>query len=142
FAAARGKVLRLVPGCLCGDGSFFFSVRRLHTRWPRDWSSDVCSSFLVNWTVRIRPVRVLGVAGFGTDYDVAQGVLYAAGLPADDGAGGTVQPSAGAKIINLSLGSYESDTTLHDAIISAANAGALIVAAAGNDVTPAPSYPA
>src|SRR5215208_6717676 len=26
---------------------FFFSSRRLHTRWPRDWSSDVCSSDLV-----------------------------------------------------------------------------------------------
>src|SRR5690625_6822239 len=25
---------------------FFFSSRRLHTRWPRDWSSDVCSSDL------------------------------------------------------------------------------------------------
>src|SRR5439155_4293155 len=22
----------------------FFSSRRRHTRWPRDWSSDVCSS--------------------------------------------------------------------------------------------------
>src|SRR6266508_5354040 len=28
--------------CLC----FFFSSRRRHTRWPRDWSSDVCSSDL------------------------------------------------------------------------------------------------
>src|SRR5690625_2469224 len=27
---------------------FFFSSRRLHTRWPRDWSSDVCSSDLLN----------------------------------------------------------------------------------------------
>src|SRR5207253_8502571 len=26
---------------------FFFSSRRRHTRWPRDWSSDVCSSDLV-----------------------------------------------------------------------------------------------
>src|SRR5439155_3972541 len=26
--------------------SFFFSRRRRHTRWPRDWSSDVCSSDL------------------------------------------------------------------------------------------------
>src|SRR5439155_10270640 len=25
---------------------FFFSGRRRHTRWPRDWSSDVCSSDL------------------------------------------------------------------------------------------------
>src|SRR5207253_5231315 len=28
---------------------FFFSSRRRHTRWPRDWSSDVCSSDL--WAV-------------------------------------------------------------------------------------------
>src|SRR5690625_7987956 len=28
------------------DLFFFFSSRRRHTRWPRDWSSDVCSSDL------------------------------------------------------------------------------------------------
>src|SRR5437660_10180635 len=27
---------------------FFFSSRRRHTRWPRDWSSDVCSSDLTH----------------------------------------------------------------------------------------------
>src|SRR5439155_11422929 len=27
--------------------SFFFSSRRRHTSWPRDWSSDVCSSDLI-----------------------------------------------------------------------------------------------
>src|SRR5690625_7531112 len=26
---------------------FFLSSRRRHTRWPRDWSSDVCSSDLI-----------------------------------------------------------------------------------------------
>src|SRR5439155_7945176 len=26
--------------------SFFFTSKRRHTRWPRDWSSDVCSSDL------------------------------------------------------------------------------------------------
>src|SRR5213078_3165977 len=83
----------------------------------------------VNWNVRIRSVRALGVDGFGEFYDIAQGILYAAGLPADDGAGGTVQASSGAKIINLSLGGADTDTTLHSAIISAATAGALIVAA-------------
>src|SRR5207253_4064322 len=31
---------------LC-DVYFFFSSRRRHTRWPRDWSSDVCSSDLM-----------------------------------------------------------------------------------------------
>src|SRR5690625_5397856 len=30
----------------CRKVSFFFSSRRRHTRWPRDWSSDVCSSDL------------------------------------------------------------------------------------------------
>src|SRR6266702_898905 len=29
---------------------FFFSSRRRHTRWPRDWSSDVCSSDLKKYT--------------------------------------------------------------------------------------------
>src|SRR5207253_3621170 len=27
----------------------FFSSRRRHTRWPRDWSSDVCSSDLEDY---------------------------------------------------------------------------------------------
>src|SRR6266702_75551 len=31
---------------LCYLFFFFFSSRRRHTRWPRDWSSDVCSSDL------------------------------------------------------------------------------------------------
>src|SRR5690625_1410161 len=31
---------------MCDVRLFFFSSRRRHTRWPRDWSSDVCSSDL------------------------------------------------------------------------------------------------
>src|SRR5690625_6757432 len=31
---------------------FFFSSRRRHTRWPRDWSSDVCSSDLQSTVLR------------------------------------------------------------------------------------------
>src|SRR5690606_40493873 len=33
-------------GGLCGGSLFFFSSRRRHTRFSRDWSSDVCSSDL------------------------------------------------------------------------------------------------
>src|SRR5690606_41099498 len=33
---------------LLGMGCFFFSSRRRHTRFSRDWSSDVCSSDLKN----------------------------------------------------------------------------------------------
>src|SRR5690625_6846845 len=44
---------------------FFFSSRRRHTRWPRDWSSDVCSSDLADDPDRHRahgcaaPLRLL-----------------------------------------------------------------------------------
>src|SRR2546422_7425905 len=31
----------------CRESSFFFSSRRRHTRCSRDWSSDVCSSDLL-----------------------------------------------------------------------------------------------
>src|SRR6266508_4455803 len=46
---------------------FFFSSRRRHTRWPRDWSSDVCSSDLVNVIARpgapdVAELAALGVA--------------------------------------------------------------------------------
>src|SRR6266508_4067505 len=34
----------LSPSTIC---FLFFSSRRRHTRWPRDWSSDVCSSDLL-----------------------------------------------------------------------------------------------
>src|SRR5690625_5648631 len=34
---------------------FFFSSRRRHTRWPRDWSSDVCSSDLDHGRAHARP---------------------------------------------------------------------------------------
>src|SRR5690625_1633514 len=37
-------LLPQVPGT--SRSLFFFSSRRRHTRWPRDWSSDVCSSDL------------------------------------------------------------------------------------------------
>ena len=96
----------------------------------------------VNWSVRIRPVRVLGTAGSGTYYDIAQGILYAGGLPADDGHGGTVSAPSAARVINLSLGGSSSNTTLHNAVIAATSAGALVVAAAGNSGNTSLLYPA
>src|SRR5690625_5733673 len=41
---------------------FFFSSRRRHTRWPRDWSSDVCSSDLMT-AEQVNPLnkRILGI---------------------------------------------------------------------------------
>src|SRR5439155_5537424 len=36
----------IIGALCCSFFVFFFSSRRRHTRWPRDWSSDVCSSDL------------------------------------------------------------------------------------------------
>lgn len=85
-----------------------------------------------NWRVRIRPVRVLGADQSGTEWDVAQGILYAAGFPADNGAGGTVTAPSPASIINLSLGGGAS-YAIGDAVRSATAGGSLVVASAGND---------
>src|SRR5205809_7053369 len=42
---------------------FFFSSRRRHTRCSRDWSSDVCSSDLVDGEIHDVAVRVARVEG-------------------------------------------------------------------------------
>src|SRR5439155_5569893 len=39
---------------------FFFSSRRRHTIWPRDWSSDVCSSDLSRSGKKASPCDVHG----------------------------------------------------------------------------------
>jgi len=95
----------------------------------------------VNWSVRIRPVRVLGLGG-GSNYDIAQGILYAAGLPADNGAGGVVQASSRAHVINLSLGGESPSVVTENAVKAATSAGSLLIAAAGNSATSRPFYPA
>ncbi len=91
----------------------------------------------VAWNARIMPMRALGVDG-GTTFDVLQAIRFAAGLSNDSG---TVPPRR-ADIINLSLGSTFSSQTEQDTINQARSAGVIIVAAAGNESTTAPSYPA
>src|SRR6266511_2717592 len=44
---------------------FFFSSRRRHTRFSRDWSSDVCSSDLVGIEQRVAPRGDRGHRGGG-----------------------------------------------------------------------------
>lgn len=95
----------------------------------------------VSWDVAIRPIRVLGVDG-GSLYDISQGILYAAGLPADDGAGGTVTAARGmAHVINMSLGAPGTSSDLELAIQAAHEAGALLIGAAGNESSSDMGYP-
>src|SRR5439155_14147179 len=48
---------------------FFFSSRRRHTRWPRDWSSDVCSSDLIGF----RPLKRKNIGAFAVDLEARGG---------------------------------------------------------------------
>lgn len=88
----------------------------------------------VAWGVRILPVRVMGKCG-GFDSDIIDGMLWAAGLPV---AGAPANPNP-ARVLNLSLGGGGtpcSATAYPAAIAQILAAGAVIVAAAGNDGGP------
>jgi hypothetical protein len=85
---------------------------------------------------------VLGITGQGTNFDIAQGILYAAGLPAVGADTAPVQAPSRAQIINISLGGPVGSSTMLTATNAASAAGSLIVAAAGNDGLDFPSYPA
>ena len=91
----------------------------------------------VTWNTSIMPLRVLGTDG-GTSFDVRQAVLYAAGLPS--AAPGV--PVKRADIINLSLGGEGYSQTEQDAYTAARNEGVIIIAAAGNEASSTPNYPA
>ncbi|MCA2218593.1 S8 family serine peptidase [Jidongwangia harbinensis] len=81
----------------------------------------------VCWSCKILPVKVLNSAGRGYASDIAEGIVYAT--------------RNGAKIINLSLGGDWSKVEA-DAVAYANLKGVLVVAAAGNENSTAPVYPA
>ncbi len=91
----------------------------------------------IAWNARILPIRVLGKNG-GTDYDLIQGMRYAAGLSNDSG---TI-PDTPADILNLSLAAPGSSQSLQNTINDIIAEGIIIVAAAGNENTSTLSYPA
>src|SRR5690625_3095467 len=55
--------------------AFFFSSRRRHTRWPRDWSSDVCSSDLENFLLVRGSVKSIVLFTKGDFNNAGQGDL-------------------------------------------------------------------
>src|SRR5207253_5339183 len=52
---------------------FFFSSRRRHTRWPRDWSSYVCSSDLD--VISVPPGVMRGFRNVGTEESFLLAIL-------------------------------------------------------------------
>jgi serine protease len=90
------------------------------------------------YSTRVMPVRALGTGGGGTSYDVVQAVRYAAGLTNDS----DTVPQQRADIINLSLGGAPFDPATQNLYNAVRDAGILVVAAAGNQASAAPDYPA
>lgn len=120
-------------------GSHVAGTIAASTNNPKLGSSDGLGVAGVTWQTKIMPLRALGVGG-GTNFDIAQSILYAAGeqtvyFP-------TVPVSTvKADIINLSLGPSNPNctalppisTTLKNAIDAALAANVVVVVAAGND---------
>lgn len=82
----------------------------------------------VGFNCWLMPVKVLSGGGGGSDTSVANGILFAA--------------QNGAKVANLSLGSYGQSQTLQNAVDQATSLGTLVVGAAGNDNVSNLFYPA
>lgn len=79
-------------------------------------------------SVRVLPVDVYGNAENTSTFNVALGIVEAL--------------NAGATVINLSLASAGDSQLLHNVIIQGAERGVLFIAAAGNEPTTLPNYPA
>ncbi|TML08565.1 MAG: hypothetical protein E6G41_01885 [Actinobacteria bacterium] len=80
--------------------------------------------------VTLLPVKVLGAGKAGNAHWLAEGIDYAV--------------AHGARILNVSVNGDGASSELEDAIVRAQNAGAVIVASAGNDgrdLSAQPSYP-
>ena len=89
---------------------------------------------------RLMPIRVFAQDATGSSTsDVAQAILYAAGLANASGQ----LPAERADVINLSLGSTRACPAVYnDAVAQARAAGVIVVAAAGNDAHTARDAPA
>ena len=82
----------------------------------------------ISWTNPVLPVKVMNAGGTGYSSDLAFGIDYAV--------------ERGARIINLSVGGFGYSQLLSEAVLHAWQRGAVIVAAAGNERSSTPSYPA
>jgi len=91
----------------------------------------------VAWGIRMQPVRALGNRG-GASFDIASAIRWSAGLSVM----GVPSNATPARVINMSLGGPAFAQIQKDAVDQASAAGAILVAAAGNDSSPEPMYPA
>src|SRR6266511_1213550 len=131
---------------LCFFFFFFFSSRRRHTRFSRDWSSDVCSSDL--WRLRLKdekllerelgdhsePYRRLGAAALESVFLTGAVGLSAEDIAAKRGLGYT--PDAGEAIAKLRAGEYDAAFFLGRTPVELVRE----IAAAGETMPPKSTY--
>lgn len=91
----------------------------LGTQAPVQGISPACS---------VLSVQVLDAEGHGDTFTLAKGIVQAV--------------DAGARVVNMSLGSHGDSLILRQAVEYALQKGVALVAAVGNDATPEVSYPA
>jgi serine protease len=89
----------------------------------------------IDWSCKILPVRVIGVTDQSDDADIAVGIRWAAGLDVSTTSKTVAKNANPAKVINLSLGGKGASETLTKAVQAAIAAGAIVVAAGGNDAS-------
>jgi serine protease len=92
----------------------------------------------VTQATQVMPLRAIGIGAQGNDFDILQAVRYAAGLDNDSG----TLPAQRADVINLSLGGPGFSQTSQDVFNEARGQGLIVVAAAGNESSTIPFYPA
>ena len=92
----------------------------------------------VNWDVTIMPVRVLGTGGFGSCWEIAQGMKWAGGLSNDT----SRLPARFADVINMSLGFDIICDGQQELVDRLTSKGIVVVASAGNNSNSIPQYPA
>lgn len=95
----------------------------------------------VMWEVEIIPVKVLDIANRCSMWDVAQGILYSAGLIEASEEKGIPHNPAPVDIMNISIGGPHTQLQA-EAVKLATEAGSIIVASAGNETRGFISYPA
>ncbi|NBW80413.1 hypothetical protein EBR21_01540 [bacterium] len=82
----------------------------------------------VNWNAKLMPLKVLGDDGSGFNFDIYDGIMYAA--------------NNGARVTSNSYGGGGASALISSALASAKAKGVLFIAAAGNESLATASYPA
>ena len=82
----------------------------------------------ISWRNKVLPVKIMDANGSGDTADLAAGIDYAV--------------KRGAKVINMSIAGFPYTQLVQDAIDRAWASGAVLVAAAGNNRSSSPTFPA